>query len=154
MDNSTQNHIFELYPRIIMKDLIKCFLIDDDEDDYEIFRMALSEVDESIQVQYAFNGMEALRKLREDQSLLPNYFFVDLNMPRMNGKQCLEAIRKSDQLKDVPVYIYFIFADSKTVAELNYLFAADFIVKPSNIKSLVHILSELLGFPNNNNNHV
>ncbi|PWT97026.1 MAG: response regulator, partial [Bacteroidetes bacterium] len=101
-----------------MKDLIKCFLIDDDEDDFEIFRMALSEIDESIHVDYAYNGIEALRKLNEDKTLKPNYFFVDLNMPRMNGKQCLEAIRKDDQLKEVPVYIYSTFADPKTVAEL------------------------------------
>jgi len=132
-----------------MKDFIKCFLIDDDEDDYEIFRMALSEVDKSIEVHYALNGMEALRKLREDPSLLPDYFFVDLNMPRMNGKQCVEAIRKSDQLKDIPVFIYSTFADPKTVAELKSLGATDFIVKPSNIKSLVQILSDVLGINNN-----
>jgi len=131
-----------------MKDLIKCFLIDDDEDDYEIFRMALSEVDKSIEVHYAFNGLEALRKLKEDPSILPDYFFVDLNMPRMNGKQCLEAIRKSEQLRNIPVFIYSTFADPKTVAELKGLGAADFIVKPSNIKSLIQILSEVLGNSN------
>ncbi len=127
-----------------MNDLIKCILIDDDEDDYEIFKMALGEIDKNIELQYAFNGTEAIRKLNEDHSMVPDLIFIDLNMPRMNGSQCLEFIRKTAHLKNIPVYIYSTSSDPITIAETKKKGATDFIVKPSNLISLVQILSGVL----------
>jgi CheY-like chemotaxis protein len=83
----------------IVKQLTNCFLIDDDEDDLEIFKMALGEIDPSITLHYAFSGVEALKKLNADPCLIPHVIFIDWNMPRMNGRQCLEEIKKTERLK-------------------------------------------------------
>ena len=127
----------------IAKQLTNCFLIDDDEDDLEIFKMALDEIDPSITLNYAFSGMEALKKLNSDPCLIPNVIFIDWNMPRMNGRQCLEEIKKTDRLMNVPIYIYSTSSDPRAIEETRQMGASDFIVKPSNISSLVNILARI-----------
>ena len=122
---------------------MNCFLIDDDEDDYEIFKMALNEIDPDIILHYAFNGAEAIKRLNEDYHLVPNFIFIDWNMPKMNGKQCLEEIRKSEKLRNVPAYIYSTSSDPRAIELIKQLGASDFIVKPSNISSLVNILAQI-----------
>ena len=130
-----------------MREPVKCLLIDDDKDDFEIFKLALSETNHNIQLSYSSTGPEAIDKLRQGPpyQLSPDLIFIDLNMPRMNGKQCLEAIRQIDRLKDTRVFIYSTSADSRIVEESHALGATGFIVKPSNFKKLVDMLNELIG---------
>ena len=65
-----------------MTDLKTCFLIDDDIDDQEIFGLAIKEIDYSIQCTFANDGAEALQKLSTTAlNFLPDYIFLDLNMP-------------------------------------------------------------------------
>ncbi len=127
-----------------MKPARICFLIENDEDDREIFTIALAEVDHSISCTYAENGVKALDMLRNTPELLPYFIFIDMNMPLMNGVQCLQDIKKIDRLANVPVYIYSTVADPKYVAEVKKLGAVDFILKPSRFKDLVDILANLL----------
>jgi len=129
---------------LAMKDSINCFLIDDDEDDHEIFRMALNEIDKSIILHYAYNGLEAIRKIKENESLTPNFIFIDMNMPLMNGRQCLQALQQNERLKNIPVFIYSTSSDPKMIADIKGMGATDFIIKPSSFKSLIQILSQVL----------
>ena len=71
-----------------------CLLVDDDEDDAEIFSIALNEANPDIKCLTAADGLEALEMLR-DPSFIPDYIFLDLNMPLMTGKECLVEIRNS-----------------------------------------------------------
>ena len=121
----------------------QCFLVDDDSDDLKIFALAMEEVDSSIQCVTATNGVEALEKLR-DEEFIPDVIFLDLNMPRMNGKQCLIEMKKIDRLKDVPVIMYSTSSDRRDVEETLHLGAAHFLTKPSNISALTKSLTELL----------
>ena len=118
------------------------FFIDDDVDDQEIFGMAVSEVDASISCVFASDGIEALDKLW-GMEILPDCIFIDLNMPRMNGKECLEEIRKLDHLKDIPVYIYSTSVDPRLVDECKELGAKQFIVKPPGLHLLTEILRQI-----------
>jgi len=61
----------------------------------------------------------------------------------MNGRQCLEEIKKTDRLKNVPIYIYSTSSDPRAIEETRQMGASDFIVKPSNISSLVNILARI-----------
>ena len=72
---------------------------------------------------------------------VPDCIFIDMNMPRMNGIECLEQIKKMDHLKDVPVCMFSTSADPTLVAKTKALGAVDFIVKPADIT----VLSEMLG---------
>jgi DNA-binding NtrC family response regulator len=120
-----------------------CFLVDDDIDDQEIFNIAMKDVDSSICCVFVNDGVQALQKINEDESFIPHCIFIDMNMPRMNGLQCLEAIKKIPRLQSVPVYMYSTSSDPKSVAETRDMGAIDFIVKPSSISTLSSILKPI-----------
>ena len=128
-----------------MNSISKCFLIDNDEEDQEIFHMALMEADAGLACVFADNGANGLTLLKNDPSFIPSVIFIDMNMPIMDGRQCLEEIKKLPHLKDVPVYIYSTTADPGTIREIKALGAADFIEKPASYKDLTALLSNLLG---------
>ena len=72
--------------------LKNCLLIDDDQDDQELFLMALERVDSQIKCSVANNGVEGLAAL-SDHFYTPTHIFLDINMPKMNGIECLQRIR-------------------------------------------------------------
>ena len=120
----------------------KCFLIDDDLDDQEIFFMALQQFDESIQCDFANDGAKAIEQLEADKGNVPHCIFIDMNMPRMNGIECLEQIKKADRLKDIPVCMFSTSADPTLVARTKELGALDFIVKPADISELSEMIRQ------------
>jgi len=80
-------------------------LIDDDADDRLIFIDALDEIAAGIECATAKNGLEAIEYLKSAIAI-PSLIFLDLNMPLMNGFQCLEKIKKDERLKHLPVVVY------------------------------------------------
>jgi len=78
----------------------QCLFIDDDADDQEFFCDAALSIDPHITCKFASNGVEAIEQLL-DESFLPDFIFIDMNMPKMNGKETLEEIRKMDRLNAV-----------------------------------------------------
>ncbi|MEP7263903.1 MAG: response regulator [Bacteroidota bacterium] len=119
------------------------FLIDDDTDDQEIFGLALNSTNQLVDCVFANDGLDALQKL-ESTDFIPDFIFIDINMPRMNGQQCLSEIRKIDRFKNTPVYMYSTSIDPITASENKSMGATDFIVKPADIKVLTEILSKIL----------
>lgn len=119
-----------------------CFLVDDDLDDQEIFAMALKEVNSSMQLFFARDGIEALEKLTGQMPLVPDYIFIDLNMPRMGGKQCLIEIKKLSHLHHIPLIIYSTLSDGRYEQELKRLGASGYIAKPTRIADLVQKLRD------------
>jgi CheY-like chemotaxis protein len=125
---------------------MRCFLIDDDQDDHEIFAMAVKEFNDSIHCYFAADAIEALEKLNSDD-FLPDCIFIDINMPRMNGIECLERIKRVKRLHPVPVCMYSTSADPDIVMRSKELGAKDFIVKPASVSALSKLLG---GFINSN----
>lgn len=122
-----------------MKNGSRCFLIDDDLDDQEIFILALERIHPALHCDTASSGGEALRRL-SDTSYVPDYIFLDLNMSRMNGKECLREIKKLNHLKDVPVIIYSTSSLKYDVSETIQLGATEFITKPFSMPELISVL--------------
>ena len=120
-----------------------CFLIDDDADDRDIFTMALSKVNYSVDCIMASDPIEGLERLQTDPAFIPNIIFIDLNMPRMNGKQCLKEIKKLDHLQQVPVFIYSTSSEPRDILEAKQLGANDYLIKQSSIGGLVRILEQV-----------
>ena len=127
-----------------MRKELSCFLIDNDPDDQEIFGMALRDVDDKISCIVAENGVSALKQLKADQSYIPSLIFIDMNMPLMDGKQCLKEIKKLEWMSEVPIYLYSTSCDPHAIDEVKCLGATDFLVKPSAYQQLVQLLSTLL----------
>lgn len=122
---------------------LSCFIVDDDEDDREILMIALKEVCDNPDCTIAVNGKDALSKLQVDEHFVPDYIFLDLNMPVLNGKECLKEIKKTPRLDTIPVIIYTTSSYYKDVEELEKLGSSHFLVKPSAIDDLIRILSSI-----------
>lgn len=127
-----------------MHNKITCFLIDDDDDDQEIFSMALSNIDDAIDCVTANDGIDALNKLSSDNTFIPDFIFLDLNMVRMNGRECLVEIKKIQRLQKVPVIIYSTSSEQKDISETKRLGATDYIVKPPSMTQLEKRLEQVL----------
>lgn len=115
------------------------FLIDDDEDDLELFITALHEVNKPITCLTAKNGVTALKML-EDENLSPDYIFLDLNMPVMNGKEFLSEIKTRHRLRNIPVIILSTSSDYRDKTETLALGASAFITKPASLSRLIKVL--------------
>jgi CheY-like chemotaxis protein len=129
-----------------MREKKTVFIVDDDYDDIEMFIEAVAEIDPAINCIKASNGYEALQLLNKGE-IIPDYIFLDLNMPRMSGKQCLDQIKKDENFQAIPVIIYTTTRLIEDKQELLELGAERFITKPSNMTTLVKelkiVLSEL-----------
>src|SRR5688572_28383089 len=96
---------------------VTCLLIDDDIDDREIFALALEDLGLNCSLLTAKNGVDALTLLRANQSLIPEFIFIDLNMPLLNGKLCLSETKKIERLHQVPAIIYTTSSHERDIQE-------------------------------------
>ena len=114
-------------------------IVDDDRDDRYFFRNAVKEIDPAIECQEAPDGLEALIQLRNSK-ILPDFIFLDLNMPGMNGKQCLAELKKDARLASIPVIIYSTSDFWKDIEETSKLGAAYYLIKTWDISKLPGML--------------
>ncbi len=121
-------------------------LVDDDLDDHEIFRTACAVVDDTISVKGFESGEEAIDALSKSR-VVPGIVFLDLNMPRMNGVEVLEAFRSVDRLAAVSVIVYTTSVDKRIRSRCLQLGATDVIEKPNSFDALCETLGNLLKLP-------
>ncbi len=127
----------------MFKKLKHIFLVDDDEDDQLFFLEALQEVDNSIEFTYAENGKKALSKL-SDLAHLPDLIFLDINMPELNGFECLKELKKCARLRTIPV---IMLSTSVSLQDMTYskeLGANMFYTKPSSYSKLRDLLQKII----------
>ncbi|WP_276372857.1 response regulator [Chryseolinea sp. H1M3-3] len=119
-------------------------IIDDDEDDRELLTIAIHEVDPSIHCAMARNGEEALHGLKVMEFPKPHVIFLDLNMPRLNGDQFMNELRKDRELHDIPVVIYTTSKLKEDAEKMRALGASDFLTKPTSFNELCRSVKEIL----------
>ncbi|MEI6950618.1 response regulator [Paraflavisolibacter sp. H34] len=119
-------------------------LVDDDADDRKYFLEALAEIDPTIRCRTARDGQQALELLQHPSESLPHYIFLDLRMPRVNGRQCLLQIKADERIKDIPVIIYTTSTEVEEAEDLQQLGAVHFISKPSDPDEIYYVLSLVL----------
>jgi CheY-like chemotaxis protein len=113
-------------------------LADDDIDDTTIFCEALQLIDPTIICRCASDGQEAIDILANEES--PDIIFLDINMPRMNGWECLERIRDMADCKHIPVLVYSTSTHPRDINAALDLGALCFFAKPNNFQELKSIL--------------
>lgn len=133
-----------------MAKTVSFLLVDDDADDTSLFKEVLEEVNPSVVFNSAEDGHQALHFLKNETSILPDIIFLDLNMPRMGGKECLAQIKNDEKLHSIPVIMYTTSSQSKDIEETIQKGAICFITKPSNVRDLRDILSSIAGNVHNN----
>ncbi|MEJ7644178.1 MAG: response regulator [Chryseolinea sp.] len=119
-------------------------LVDDDEEDQEIFQDALKEIDPLILCSFANDGEEAMSLLGGAAVVKPDLMFIDMNMPKLNGKQVLRELKSSGSLEDIPVVMYSTFFGPKDIDEINSLGAVHYLVKATKFSDLCDALREIL----------
>ena len=111
-----------------------------------LFTDAISEIDNSIRIITAANGVEALEKLKAGISPPPDYIFIDLNMPLMNGVQCLQEIKKLPEVSAIPVIIYSTSINPVDQKKCMQSGAYSCIAKPNSVEEIALIGETLLAF--------
>ncbi|MFL5764084.1 MAG: response regulator [Bacteroidia bacterium] len=118
-------------------------IIDDDEDDRSILSDAIGEVDSSCTCMQGIGGVEALERLMLAE-LLPDLIFLDLNMPRMSGKEFLTKLKQDERFKNIPVIMYSTSARKEDIDETKRQGAVCFLTKPVLFGDICREISLLL----------
>ncbi len=118
----------------------KVFLLaDDDRDDTEMFCEALTGIDNSIICHCATDGRGALRKL-DELAEKPQLIFLDVNMPVMNGWQCLKLLKEDELYKHIPVIIVSTSSNQRELDIAAELGALCYFTKPNDFNELTKVL--------------
>ncbi len=81
-------------------------LADDDFNDRILFKDAIDQLNLNVSLKMLDGGIELMSHLKDKKNQLPDFIFLDLNMPGKNGFQCLDEMRTDNRLKDLCVIIY------------------------------------------------
>jgi CheY-like chemotaxis protein len=120
------------------------FLADDDVIDRELFEDALQQLTIPTHLTQSEDGVELMTTLDKTVPPPPHAIFLDLNMPRKNGYECLAEIRNTHKLKDIMVVI-FSTTDCQSAIEKSYLLGANyFICKPRSFQLLKKAIETVL----------
>lgn len=117
--------------------------VDDDYEDIEIFCDAVREIDPTIICLVARSAEEALQILNSDIEL-PQYIFLDINMPKIDGNTCLREIKNDQRLRQIPVIMYSTYT-RKSDIEIYKELDAGFLIKQNSYTELVTELKKVLG---------
>ncbi|HKR04963.1 MAG TPA: response regulator [Bacteroidia bacterium] len=121
----------------------KILLVDDDEDDQELFTEVLRAIEPSLQFAMAGNGAEALQKLSVETPL-PSFILMDINMPKMNGLECLSILKNDEKYKDIPVVMLTTSTDPPSARQALKLGATRFLTKAASLFDIRSQLREVL----------
>jgi PleD family two-component response regulator len=127
-------------------------LIDDDLDDQEIFKLCVEKVHQNVNFMGLTESVEAIAMLTANSGYTPDYIFLDVNMPKMNGIQCLSALKQVERLNQCKIFMYSTTSEGELLARSKELGANDFIVKPARTAELKEKLMKIFEISDTNNN--
>jgi response regulator RpfG family c-di-GMP phosphodiesterase len=132
------------YIYIMNTQSINLLLADDDTDDCLFFKEALEELPLNISFSSVQDGEQLMKFLGKNGDTLPTVLFLDLNMPRKNGFECLNEIKSNTDLQQLPVIIFSTSFDQETVNNLYDNGAQYYIRKPAEFSKLKKVISEAI----------
>lgn len=121
---------------------------DDDDDDRNLFKRAIDEIDIPVKLYLVENGQEVLSLLSHQATARPDVIFLDVNMPVMDGWECLKELRATEEYKNVPLIIYSTTSQRHHVKKALLLGAQCLITKPDSFNRIKEILTTVISdFP-------
>lgn len=122
-------------------------LVEDEPADANLIKMALKEGKINYRLHHVLDGVEALHFLHEHQlnsnSTQADLIILDLNMPRMNGKEFLKSIKSDKQLNSIPVVVLTTSDVERDVVASYKLGASGFITKPIDMDQFIKAIGQL-----------
>lgn len=126
------------------KEYTYIILADDDEDDRMFFTDAFEELRIATKIQTFENGVELMNHLNNEDTVLPEIIFLDLNMPKKNGFECLLELKANQKFKEVAIAIYSTSSSEEHVEETFVNGANIYIKKPSDFNALKKVLQDVV----------
>ena len=123
---------------------LRVLLSDDDADDRLIFKEILYEMDKDITVDMMNDGKQLMDFLSNKNNLFPHIIFLDLNMPNMNGIECLKEIRSHEEYNNISIAIYSTSTSKKDIDDTFSHGANIYITKPAAYSELKKVLKKSL----------
>jgi CheY-like chemotaxis protein len=125
-----------------MESLLRILLVEDDEDDQFLFAEALRKIHPTIAYEIAGDGTEALSIL--ENSPVFDFIFMDLNMPKMDGFECLRTMKANEIHQKVPVIIISTSTLKKDIEHCMKIGAAYYFTKPVHFDQLFQKIDDII----------
>lgn len=119
-------------------------LIDDDIDDYEIFNMALDDIDKPLQCLHFPDCESAVAHFSQQSVTPPGYVFIDINLPRISGEECLQQLQKLKAFDDPCIIIYSTSIPDQWKPRLKIIGVDKFVEKTGSLPLLVDQIQRLM----------
>lgn len=123
---------------------LNILLADDDTDDCLFFKEAVEELYLNTELSTQHDGEQLMQYLNTESNKLPDMLFLDLNMPRKNGFECLSEIKANPKLEQLPVIIFSTSFEQEVVNLLYKNGAQNFIRKPSDFSQFKKIIHQTI----------
>ncbi len=137
-------NLFLIVTLIVSPVLLSAQVADDDYEDRSFFVEALSESKIKTSIHTVNDGAELMDYLLQEDTDMPYMLFLDLNMPRKNGIECLDEIRKTEKLREVIVAIYSTSSSEKDINATFIRGANVYIKKPNDFNELKQVLDKVV----------
>lgn len=125
---------------------LRILLTDDDKGDRLLFKEIIEDMNEDTHVTTLNNGIELMNYLNENNKVLPDLLFLDLNMPQKGGMECLKEIRGNGKYDDMAIAIYSTSNFDKDIDQTFEEGANIYITKPSDFEELKKVLIKAVSF--------
>jgi len=125
------------------KNTINILMADDDQDDHYFFAQALKTLPILTKLVTVDDGEELIDYLTKNERKSPDLLFLDINMPRKNGYECLLEIKGNKNLKDFPIIMYSTSLKD-TLADLLFENGAHYYLRKGDFNELVKYLNLVL----------
>ena len=130
--------------------MIELLLVDDDLEDIRLMVQALKQTKVHTSLSIARDGVEALAFLRRQGPFTaaprPDIIFLDLNMPRKDGREVLNEIKQDPDLKNIPVVVLTTSADEEDVLRSYDLHANCYVTKPVDLQQFMKVVRSIEDF--------
>ena len=126
---------------------IRVLLVEDDEEDVTLIEKALKRDRLLIDIHHTKDGVEAMEYLQQhgapQSPQRPDLILLDLNMPRMDGREVLKQCGQDETLQTIPIVVFTSSDDERDVQESYMLRASSFISKPVDLAKFRKVLHEI-----------
>jgi len=118
-------------------------LVEDDQVDAMTVKRALEEIKVTNRLNVVNNGEDALTFLKNPQNEKPGIILLDLNMPKMNGLEFLQIVKKDARLKSIPVIVLTTSKEDQDKIDSFGLGVAGYMVKSVDYRKFVEVIKTI-----------
>jgi len=120
--------------------MLSILLVDDDLDEYDLFTIALKQIANDYRLIYIPACEDLLATIKENK---PDLVFLDINMPAINGIECLKTIRAEKKYESLPIIMYSTSSNRKNIQQAYENKASCYVVKPYSVQGITKALEKI-----------